>query len=459
MPSVQNPAHGARTGKLAMRLIVCLAFVVGTIVVATCLATGIAYLIASRTYEVDALVRVSREADSANITQRRPADPKTVDAFIQSQPYLVTSQPVLVTALRDPGVSQLSLLRAEPDKVRWLKNNLTVGYLGDSEVMLIRMRGARPKELVRIVNAVTDAYLEEAVNSARDERRRQLQMLRDEFDNLEDKIRKNQELYNRLARELGIVTGEEANASKRLILTQLAGLEKQRRDIEKKLMESERNLNNFTMSDASALAEPAVEVELSNEITLLRKRLELLEAERQKLQTEFEELRSQLREMLNEGESNEERLEINDKESRRDFIRDQIYSTEERIRESQRNLQLAEFKRSLLNESQNQASATALETARQKLESDRDFLRVKRQELDDQLEKKKQELDNLRRFDSELSSIARNLEIDKRSSDALKREISSIEVDLNLSRRIERISEAAMPEGTLGLFEWLDWTE
>src|SRR5262245_883655 len=85
--------------------------------------------------------------------------------FRQTQLALITSKFVLSAALRREGISDLQSVKEQVEPLDWLARSIRAGFLGDSDLLRISMVGERPSDLIQVVNAVKDAYLNEAVNA------------------------------------------------------------------------------------------------------------------------------------------------------------------------------------------------------------------------------------------------------------------------------------------------------
>ncbi|MDO4425307.1 MAG: hypothetical protein Q4D17_06050, partial [Planctomycetia bacterium] len=84
-----------------------------------------------------------------------------------AQATLIRSNIVLGPALQQSGISKLNCLRNEEDKVYWLAQHLNVGYTG-SEILTISINGPDRDELIKILTAVRDSYMQEIVQFERD---------------------------------------------------------------------------------------------------------------------------------------------------------------------------------------------------------------------------------------------------------------------------------------------------
>ena len=62
------------------------------------------------------------------------------------------------------------MIREQARPAEWLAENLQVQFLQGTEVLQISLEGQDPEELARLVNAVTNTYIEEVANG--DQKRR-----------------------------------------------------------------------------------------------------------------------------------------------------------------------------------------------------------------------------------------------------------------------------------------------
>ena len=84
--------------------------------------------------------------------------------FQKSQLIQLKSRFVINTALQQRGINELKMIREQAKPVDWLAENLQAQFLQGSEVMQISLDGKDPEELARLVNAVTNTYIEEVAN-------------------------------------------------------------------------------------------------------------------------------------------------------------------------------------------------------------------------------------------------------------------------------------------------------
>ena len=71
---------------------------------------------------------------------------------------------VINAALEQRGINELKMIREQARPADWLAENLQAQFLQGSEVLQISLDGKYPEELARLVNAVTNTYIEEVAN-------------------------------------------------------------------------------------------------------------------------------------------------------------------------------------------------------------------------------------------------------------------------------------------------------
>jgi len=98
---------------------------------------------------------------------------KTIDAesereesqrYQRSQLVQLKSRFVINTALQERGINELKMIREQARPAEWLAENLQAQFLQGTEVLQISLDGKDPEELARLVNAVTNTYIEEVAN-------------------------------------------------------------------------------------------------------------------------------------------------------------------------------------------------------------------------------------------------------------------------------------------------------
>ena len=112
---------------------------------------------------------------------------KTVDAEAErdeslrnqkSQLIQLKSRLVIAAALGQRGINELKMIREQARPAEWLAENLQAQFLQGTEVLQISLDGQDPEELARLVNAVTNTYIEEVANGDRKRRVQRWELLK-----------------------------------------------------------------------------------------------------------------------------------------------------------------------------------------------------------------------------------------------------------------------------------------
>ena len=94
--------------------------------------------------------------------------------YMRTQSARVKSRYVLNAALKAETVKQLPLVTEQTDPVAWLDEELKVEFTDNSEILTVSLAGREPQSVVAVVNAVTQAYLQEIENQERKSRSRRV---------------------------------------------------------------------------------------------------------------------------------------------------------------------------------------------------------------------------------------------------------------------------------------------
>jgi hypothetical protein len=187
-----------------------------------------------KTAKAYSLIHISRQQPSVAFPPSALAASKEgFESFVQDQKALIKSRPILRLALADPSVRGLEIVK-KADAVRWLEKNLRVDSLVAPTVIRISLTGPRPPELVKLVNAVTKAYLDEVVNRERTRKLERLDTLKGILTGYEQKLsNKRQQLRDLVAavgKDQGVWATPEARQAHR------ASLYTEQRDLKREFL-------------------------------------------------------------------------------------------------------------------------------------------------------------------------------------------------------------------------------
>lgn len=133
-----------------------------------------------------------------------------------AQMVLIKSRPVLMAALHQPKVAELSLVKAQPDPLAWLEEALKSDCNVSPDVLRLSLKGDKPEELVTLVDAVTDAYLQEVVDKENRSRTVRLHRLEDIYNTFDKTLQEKRQTLNDLAKSTSVKTTDDARLMGRL---------------------------------------------------------------------------------------------------------------------------------------------------------------------------------------------------------------------------------------------------
>ncbi|MDG2384205.1 MAG: polysaccharide biosynthesis tyrosine autokinase [Pirellulaceae bacterium] len=215
-------------------------------IAATIVAT-LLYLLVPVKFEAFVTLRVRRNPDEILRQNRRTnVHPADFEIEKQTQAALLKSPFVINAALRDPTINQMPLVRDEawPFGKRkkpeaWLAKQLKVEYSEGSEILVLSMHEKNENEqLVKLLNAVTRAYMEEIVDAEAAERMIKLQKLRDRYRDLMDDMNASLKKISELAKTYGSTESESVKLQIDLGLRQLAALDRERMSADQQYFEA-----------------------------------------------------------------------------------------------------------------------------------------------------------------------------------------------------------------------------
>jgi hypothetical protein len=123
---------------------------------------------------------------------------------------LLKSKFLLTSALRDPAIAGLPLFGGVGDREAWLQEHLQVGYPQNGEILEITLRGPKSEaeELVRVVDAVAEAYKKEVLGAATARQLSQHDMVERSLQSLNSEIKRKFEDYIDIAKGMGQPGGD-----------------------------------------------------------------------------------------------------------------------------------------------------------------------------------------------------------------------------------------------------------
>lgn len=162
--------------------------------------------------------------------------------YMRTQSARIKSRYVLNAALKADGVKRLPLVTEQTDPVAWLDEELKVEYTDNSEILTVSLAGREPQSVVALVNAVTQAYLQEIENQERKLRSRRVAELDNIYVAAKEKLRVKRETLRRRADELGTSDSQAMTQRQLIQLSSLGEIRKQHGQVRFDLLQAQGRL-------------------------------------------------------------------------------------------------------------------------------------------------------------------------------------------------------------------------
>lgn len=146
------------------------------------------------------------------------------DQYRKTQMQLLKSPFVLNSALRRPGVADLPTIKEQDDPSDWLAKNIVMSAPQESEVVTLRLRGPIAEDTAKILNAVTESYLDDIVNKDRADRLSKRDQLEKKFKESQSELRSRKEKFYEIARTTNSLSSSEVTTNRALLMDRLAGI-------------------------------------------------------------------------------------------------------------------------------------------------------------------------------------------------------------------------------------------
>jgi len=359
------------------------------------------------------------------------------EAYRKTQVQLIKSPFVLTSALRRPGIAELKTLQEEKaDPISWLARNIQVSAPMESEVIQVRLRGESPGDVAQIVNAVTQAYLNDIVEKEKNDRLERRDTIDKQYKQNKTELRRKLSEYHDLTRTLGGHDSIEVATQRSLLLDHLSTLRTQLTTLQRDLSIIDGELQ---VIDAKARGDISEEEAVPDEmLDALLARDPMIAEMRDRLASLDEAMTFQAeRSARGTNDPAVKRLE-----AQRASLMDKIRQRGEELRPQ------IVAQMSLDNASRKSGSTDGP-----------GVLRMRRQILADELQAKSTEFDKVAKevtalghANADLATRKAEIEQIQKVTDQMGMQLQASEVDIAMPGRVELIEEAGVPEGSDDLF-------
>lgn len=348
--------------------------------------------------------------------------------FRQTQVVRLRSPKVLSTALKRPEVRGLDELGKLADPEDWLRQALKIEFPNGAEILEISMSGQEPETLATLVNAVTDAYLNEVVNVDYNSRLDRLEKLRSMWKTFKDEVLKKRANLRRLAESTGPAGKVAATGQKLVEDERQASIRTALIQVQSELMKAETELEALESVPGAELDEPLAddlrrrvnqELDKDPELIAHAERINLLE-------TQYKALAGAARAPSNDAAGRQIRREL-------DLERKALTARAAEIRPA--------IERELLAESE-APSTDGLGT----LKSQIAFMKRLEEKYLKEIDQIKEERIDLNRNTFDQGMLQAELELDEKAARDMGDEIKHAEIELQQAPpRVQTLDQAQVP--------------
>src|SRR5207245_2982474 len=162
--------------------------------------------------------------------------------YQKTQAARIRGRFVLNAALNRDEVKKLRLVQEQSEPITWLEDELKVEAQEGSEIITLALSGPYPGELVTLVNAVTQSYLQEIVNVERKRRSDRLVELEDIYIKSNEKLRRKREDWRETAKRLGTSDSMALTQKQVNLLNEFADVKKQLTQVQFDFMKAQGRL-------------------------------------------------------------------------------------------------------------------------------------------------------------------------------------------------------------------------
>jgi capsular exopolysaccharide synthesis family protein len=223
-----------------------------------------AWFLAKDHYTAVALLQISANEQQLVPQNDRGAAAGTFEIYKGTQQQFITSDNVLIAALRPPEIANLDIVQQQDDPVRWLAKNLKVDLPLNTEIMKVSLTGTQPEQVKSVVQAVVDAYMKVAVGDERDRQRARLSELDKLYKEKEEESRSKRTELKTLADQLGTGDSGALALKQQIALQQYGESRNELSRLRTELQKAKADLQVLKIVSAASRGKPAVKPEPSD---------------------------------------------------------------------------------------------------------------------------------------------------------------------------------------------------
>ena len=368
-----------------------------------------------------ALFQVSNEQQSLVFELNRNS-PNSFEILKKTQLAMLQSHFVLQSAIRNPGVSSLSILAGEADPIKWLQQNLDVDYPNQGEILSITLSGSPSADLVQLVSAVAKAYEDEVIFEAHQRRLGTRDLLAASLKKVQEEVERKLQDFLDIARDSGKTPTNQKDPVGDLLLNEIATLQRKKADLETRMIQYQTDfaVMKSKLEDPALLDAQADEMlQADPQISMMQQQLMMLQY--QKIQTQATARRGN-----NQYTAN---------------IDKQIAMLNAHIQQYRN-----QVKQQMLSQAQS-APNVALQQLTKEFQTQFNAMRMQWAGADQALTKKLEDLTSRGEISVDMELREQELDQLKEIANDMSIKLESIDVELTAPRQITKVQDAVPQEG------------
>ncbi len=377
-------------------------------------------------YVASAYLRVASSQPIVMFNTKDASAQANYEVYKRTQKELIRNRFVLNSALRNPKVAQLAVIKRQVNPVDWLQDQIVVSYPGDAEILEISMRGEYPDAVAALVNAVCDSYVEGVVHAERNDRLARLQNLEKIYNDTEEKLRLKRGHLNELVDSLGTGNAQTATQKQQIALDSYGAMRKEQLTNQITLMHAQARLK-AQQARVEGLGQEAVPAEAVEAKMMTNPDYH---AAQQRIE-QIEQVLNTSKSVANEGHQD---IEVLFEKHRRDLADAQ--KKLEEVRQRIRPLIENEVRKQMIAQAKTDLQKTALDVQTYKEQAD---------QLGKEVDKYGNESHQIGRSSVDLEMMKADVDNVEKISKEMATEIETLRIELASASRVEVISQADVP--------------
>ncbi len=183
-----------------------------------------------------------RVATPTGIIQGPSDNRNEYGTYQRTQAARVKHPSVLNDALKRPEIKRLNLLKQQPDQILFLTDEIKVELQEGSELIKVSMSARDPAELIPLVNAVAQEWLNDGTSKEQSQQAGNITKVEDAYNQAREELRQKYNRLGELASRAGTKDSQVLSDKQRALILTFTEVKKQHLEMAFKLMNARQKL-------------------------------------------------------------------------------------------------------------------------------------------------------------------------------------------------------------------------